>query len=134
MHAFHLEPRMMSFLGGFYPTGHCFLMVPSQDHARRAEAALVKAGHDPDEISLLEPVDVIALARRFDRHDGVMLPSFGNEETTRHFAELARQGHHGLLVPARTHEVCECLLDALKDIGLPCAVHYRRFLVEDLAV
>ncbi len=76
---------------------------------------------------------MIALEHLFDRHDGVLLPSFGSdEETARHFAELARKGHYGLLVPARTHEVCEKLVDTLKDLGLSCAVHYRRFVIEDL--
>lgn len=135
MHAFHLEPRMMSFLGGFYPTGHCFLMLPTEAAARRAAWLLEQAGHGADDISLLTPADVLEVAHTFDRHDGVLLPSVGtDEETVRHFAELARQGQHGLLVPARTHEVCEQVVESLRDLGLSCAVHYRRFVIEDLVV
>lgn len=134
MQAFHLEPRMVSFLGGFFPSSHCFLMLPSLDHAKRAEALLAQSGVDTGGARLLTPADVMDLAHLFDGHD-VMLPSVGTEEyTARHFAELAREGHHALLVPARGPQACQRVMGALKDAGLSCAVHYRHFVIEDLAV
>ena len=134
MHSFHLEPRMLSFLGGFYPKGHCFLMFRDEVTARRAEQLIEQAGVDCTDVSLLTPADVLELARTFDGYD-VALPSMGTDgETTRHFAELARAGHHALLVPARNQDACRRVTEALHDAGVTYAVHYRNFVIEDLAV
>lgn len=132
MHAFHLEPKMRSFFGGFYPTGHCFLMLPTEAHARRAEMLLAQSGIDCTDVSLLTPQDVLELAAIFDRHD-VLLPSMGTDRaTTHHFAELAAAGHHALLVPARNQDACSKVMAALHDAGVSHAVHYRHFVIEDL--
>jgi hypothetical protein len=134
MQAFHIEPRMVSFLGGFYPTGHCFLMLPSQEHAKRAEALLEREGFDCSDVRLLTPADVLDVAHLFDGRD-VALPSVGTEEhTARHFAELAHQGHYALLVPARNGQACSRITKALQGLGVSCAVHYRHFVIEDLTV
>jgi hypothetical protein len=134
MHAFHLERRMMSMLGGFYPTGHLFIMVPSHQHAGRAEALLIQGGCDCAEVSLLTPQDVQDVVHLFDGHD-LLLPSVGTEEdTARHFAELALRGHHALLVPARNAQAVQRVMEALGDVGISCAVYYRRLVIEDLVV
>ena len=132
MKAFHLEHKMMSLMGDFYPTGHLFLMFPTEAQARRAESLLAQAGHDCTSISLLTPQDVLDLEQMFDRHD-VKLPTVGSEEATaRHFGELAREGHHALLVPVRNARICERAMAALRDAGPSCAVRYRHFVIEDL--
>jgi hypothetical protein len=83
---------------------------------------------------MLTPQDVLDVAHVFDGHD-VMLPSVGTEEdTARHFAELAREGHHALLVPVRNGQVCQRVMEALRDAEVSCAVHYRHFVIEDLVV
>jgi hypothetical protein len=134
MHAFHLERRMVSMLGGFYPRGHLFIMLPSLQHAERAESLLVRNGCDCAEVSLLTPQDVLDVVHLFDGHD-LMLPSVGTEEdTARHFAELARDGHHALLVPGRNAQAVERVMDALHGADVSCAVHYRHFVIEDLVV
>ena len=133
MQAFHLESRMLSFLGGFYPTGHCFVMFPTLEHAQHGEELLAKAGIDPAQVRLLMPQDVLDVAHHFEGRD-LLLPSVGTEgDTARHFAELARQGHHALLVPARNGAACSKVMDALKDAGVSNAVHYGHLVIEDLA-
>ena len=134
MHAFHLERRMMSMLGGFYPTGHLFIMVPTRQCAEQAEALLTRGGCDCAQVSLLTPQDVQDVVHLFDGHD-VLLPSVGTEEdTARHFAELARRGHHALLVPARNAQAVQHIMDCLREVDISCAVHYRHFVIEDLVV
>jgi hypothetical protein len=54
------------------------------------------------------------------------------ERTARHFGELAREGHHALLVPTRDVHHCEKIMAALKEAGVSCAVRYRHFVIEDL--
>jgi hypothetical protein len=134
MHAFHLQPRMLSFLGGFYPRGHCFVMFPDEPAARRGEMLLMQAGVDCSDVSHLTPADVLSIAHTFDRYD-VVLPSVGtDEETTRHFEQLARAGHHALLIPARNAQACQRITQALHGAGASYAVHYRNFVIEDLSV
>lgn len=134
MHAFHLEPKMLSFLGGFYPRGHCFVMFPTEEAARHGEQLLRQAGVDCSDVSHLTPQDVLGIAHTFDRYD-VALPSVGtDEETTRHFEQLARAGHHALLIPSRNGQACETITKALHDAGASYAVHYRRLVIEDLAM
>ncbi|WP_427912403.1 hypothetical protein ACPWT1_17410 [Ramlibacter sp. MMS24-I3-19] len=132
MKAFHLEPRMMSLMGDFYPTGHVFMMFPTEDHARKAEALLSQDGIDCESICFLTPKDILDLVHMFDLHD-VKLPTVGYEENTaRHFGELAREGHYALLVPCRNAKVCDRLMADLREAGMSCAVRYRHFVIEDL--
>ena len=133
MKSFHLENRMMSLLGDFYPTGHLFLMFPTEAQARRAETLLAPQGHELGEACLLTPQDVLDVEHLFDRHD-LSLPSVGSEESTaRHFADLAREGQYALLVPVRNGRACEQAMAALCQAGVSCAVHYRHFVIEELA-
>jgi hypothetical protein len=130
--AFHLERKMMSLLGDFYPTGHLFLMFPSEAQARRAETLLQCDGQDCGDVSLLTPQDVLDIAHMFDGRD-VALPTVGAEErTARHFGDLARDGHYALLVPVRNLQACERVMAALREANVSCAVRYRHFVIEDL--
>jgi hypothetical protein len=123
---------MMSLLGDFYPTGHLFVMFPSEAQARRAETLLLSVGQDGGEVSLLTPQDVLDIAHMFDGRD-VVLPTVGAEErTARHFGDLAREGHYALLVPVRNLQACERVMAALRDASVSCAVRYRHFVIEDL--
>jgi hypothetical protein len=132
MKAFHLERKMMSFLGDFYPTGHLFLMFPSEACARQAEALLQQDGHDCGAISLLTPADVLEVVHLFDHRD-LWWPAVGTEErTARHFGDLAREGHHALLVPVRNVQACEKVMAALSAADVSCAVRYRYLVIEDL--
>ena len=132
MKDFHLERKMMSLLGDFYPTGHLFVMVPSEAEAKRAEDLLCSDGQDCTGVHLLRPNDILDVVHVFDGRD-LALPSVGFEEhTVRHFAELARQGHHALLIPARNARTCEHLMEVLHGVPLSSAVYYRRFVIEEL--
>lgn len=132
MKSFHLEPRMMSLMGDFYPTGHVFLMFPTEGHARKAETLLAQDGVDCESICLLRPQDILDVVHMFDLHD-MKLPTVGYEENTcRHFGELAREGHHALLVPVRNAKACDRVMADLREAGMSCAVRYRHFVIEDL--
>jgi hypothetical protein len=130
--AFHLDGKMMSLLGDFYPTGHLFLMFPSQAQARQAEALLQCDGQDCGDVVLLTPHDVLEIEHIFDGRD-VALPTVGAEErTVRHFGDLARQGHYALLVPVRNLQARDRVMSALRQAQVSCAVRYRHFVIEEL--
>lgn len=132
MKHFELEPGMLTMRGVFYPTGHLFLMFPTEADARQAERALEDSGHSGEHISLLTPADIEKLS---DAPGGAEspLPSPGTElETVRRFAELARQGHHALLIHAPSQDETEHIMQALKDHPVSYGQKYRHLVIEDL--
>jgi hypothetical protein len=123
---------MYTFGGVFYPTGHMFVMFATADDALDAERRLLSSGYDAGGICLLTPKDIhekIAAAVADNDH----LPSAGSEaDTARHYEELARQGHHALLIPARTAADAEKVKEALKGAKISYAQRYRHFVIEDI--
>jgi hypothetical protein len=133
MKAFAPESKMFTLGGVFYPTGHVFLMFPTAEEALSAEKKLIDAGCDGGQISLLTPQDIHekVAAGAMDVDDG--LPSPGTEAATaRHYEDLAREGHHALLVPAPSAKDTEHLMQALKGSKISYAQKYRHFVIEDL--
>lgn len=133
MRAFHIDSSMKTFRGTFYPTGWVVLMLPGEQQARDAARLLADNGFGDDDLMLMTPADV-----RRDLLDTAgddnMLPSAGTEgDTVRKFAELAAQGHHGLLVHAPEHEKSEQVLELLKDFGISYGQKYRKLVIEDIA-
>jgi hypothetical protein len=133
MKPFALEPGMLTLRGVFYPTGHLFLTFPTEQDARRAEKALEANGHNGEHICLLTPAEIMDKIERTAGRDDP-LPSPGTEvETVRHFAELARQGHHALLIHAPSHSETEHIMQVLHDFPVSYGQKYRHFVIEDLA-
>jgi hypothetical protein len=125
----------MFTLGGvFYPTGHVFVMFPTAQDALDAEKMLLDAGYDGGSLCLLTPKDIHdKIAAAVDHEDG--LPSPGTEAATaRHYEELAREGHHALMIPAPTAKDTERVMQALKAAKISYAQKYRHFVIEDLVV
>src|SRR3954463_448325 len=101
MKSFAPESRMYTLGGVFYPTGHMFIMYPTAEEAADAEKRLLQSGWDNGPISLLTPKDIHEKIAAAVEHEGEGMPSPGTEgATARHYEELAREGHHAILVPA----------------------------------
>jgi hypothetical protein len=131
MKAFAPDSKMFTLGGVFYPTGHVFLMFPNADEALAAEKKLIDAGCDGGQICLLTPKDIHEKIAASAMDDG--LPSPGTEgETARHFEQLAREGHHALLVSAPSAKDTERVMNALKGCNITYAQKYRHFVIEDL--
>jgi hypothetical protein len=133
MKAFAPESKLFTFGGVFYPTGHVFLMFPTAEAALDAERKLIEAGCDGGQICLLTPQDIHEKVAASAMHTDDGLPSPGTEgATARHYEELAREGHHALLVPAPSAKDTERVMAALKDAKISFAQKYRHFVIEDL--
>ena len=133
MKTFVPESKMFTLGGVFYPTGHVFLMFPSAGEAQDAEQKLIAAGCDGGEISLLTPQDIHEKIAAGGMHANDGLPSPGTEgATARHYEVLAREGHHALLVPARSEQDTERVMQALKGTNISFAQKYRHLVIEDL--
>ena len=132
MKDFAPDSKMYTMAGVFYPTGHMFVMFPTADDALEGERRLLKSGYDAGGVCLLTPKDIhekIAAAVADQDH----MPSAGSEaDTARHYEELARQGHHALLIPARTAKDAEQVKRALEGAKVSFAQRYRHFVIEDI--
>jgi hypothetical protein len=134
MKAFELEPQMLTLRGVFYPTGHMFVMFPTEKDARDAEHALEEDnGHSGDSISLLTPRDIQEKIARTIGHADLPLPSAGTEaDTVRHITELASKGHYALMIHAPSAGETEHIMGVLKDFPISYAQKYRHLVIEDL--
>ena len=132
MRPFHLDASMKTMRGVFYPTGWMVLMFPGEQQAREAARILAGKGMADGDVMLVTPEDF-----RRDILDSAgdddMLPSAGTEgDTVRRFAELARQGHHALMVHAPKHEQSDHVLEWLRNSGIVFGQKYRTLVIEDV--
>jgi hypothetical protein len=132
MKPFELEANMLTMRGVFYPTGHMFIMFPTEQDARDAERTLEEDGYSGETVSLLTPRDIQEkIARTIGGADP--LPSAGTEaDTVRHYVQLASQGHHALLIHAPTGRETEHIMDVLKHAKISYGQKYRQLVIEDL--
>ncbi|GAC1358013.1 MAG: hypothetical protein NVSMB34_12800 [Variovorax sp.] len=133
MKHFELEPGMVTLRGVFYPTGYMVVMLPSEQDARAAESKLEESGLSGEKVSLLPPEVVQEKIARTVGTADIPLPSAGTEaDTVRRFAELAGQGHYGLLIHAPSASETEQVMDVLRAFPLSYGQKYRQLVIEDL--
>lgn len=133
MKPFSIEPNMLTLRGVFYPTGYMFIMFPTEKDARDAERALEDSGINGESISLLSPQDIQEKVVRTVGSADIPLPSAGTEaDTVRHFAQLASEGHHALMIHAPGAKDSERVMAALKDAPMSYGQKYRLLVIEDL--
>lgn len=129
-----LGPDLLNLRGQFYPTGHIVAMFPGEEAARTAGQALVAAGIDAAELSLITPEKMMGDVARTVGSGDMPLPSAGTEgDTIRRFTHLAAQGQWALLIHAPDNEAAERVMKALEDHRPSHAQRYRRLVIEDLA-
>jgi hypothetical protein len=133
MKTFTLQPGMRTLGGVFYPTGYMVLMFPTEQDARRAARLLDDDGIAGDDVCFASPEE-------FEREitpamdDDDALPSAGTEgQAARRFRQLARQGHHALMVHAPSPKTSMHLMDVLRDLPISYGQKYRHLVIEDLA-
>ena len=130
MKPFHLESSMKTMGGVFYPTGWMVLMLPGEQAALEAARLLEHNGVAGDAMMLMTPHDA---RRELAAGDDNMLPSAGSEgDTVRKIAELAGQGHHGLLVHAPHSEDSERVVALLQGAPISYGQKYRTLVIEDI--
>ena len=130
-----LEPNMLTLRGVFYPTGHMFIMFPTEKDARDAAYALEEEnGHSGESISLLTPAGHPGedRAHRGQRRHS---PALGRNGS-RHRAPFRRTGQPGSLRPDDPCALCrkhtEHIMKVLKEFPISYAQKYRHLVIEDL--
>jgi hypothetical protein len=108
-------------------------MFPGEQQARDAAQLLAREGIADDAMMFLTPADIRQhlLGATGDDH---IVPSAGTEgDTVRKFAELAAQGHHGLMVHTPHQEDADRVTGLLKDAPVSYGQRYRKLVIEDVA-
>jgi hypothetical protein len=132
MKDFELTQKMLSLGGVFYPTGYAFIMFPTQDDAMQVAQEIERQSAD-SEVMMLTPHVILSQIGKVDDESDVPLPSVGTEgATVRKYVDLARQGHHALMVKVDSDEASEQLMTAARKQRFSYAQRYRMLAIEDL--
>ncbi|MBW8722578.1 MAG: RNA-binding protein [Polaromonas sp.] len=130
MKHFELTKKMLSMGGVFYPTGYAFIMFPDPEDAKQVAQEL-EVGSDG--VMLLTPEDIIADISRADGHSDMHLPHVGTEGATVHkYVDLAREGHHALMIPVPNKEATERIMTVVRRVPFSYAQKYHSLAIEDL--
>ena len=127
-----LDSSMTNMSGTFYPTGHVFALFPDEDCVRQADTHLQNAGHSGTTAYASPDVILQDIVRTLGNADAP-LPSVGAEgDMARRIADLAGNGHHGLLIAMGDKDEIENVVSAITPEGAVAAFYYRTFIIEDL--
>ncbi|MCY7370550.1 MAG: RNA-binding protein [Polaromonas sp.] len=130
MKPFELTKKMLTIGGVFYPTGHAFIMLPTEAEGQQVAGEL---GAAADQAMLLDPKTVLRDIGKVDGDDDSAMPDVGTESATvMKYIALARQGHHALMIPVDGDEEKERLMVAVRKTGCSYAQLYHMLAMEDL--
>lgn len=133
MQAFQMNPKMTTLQGVFYPTGYAFLMFPDAQNAEQAAHALEAAGFDDQDVLLLTPQVILKEVGQMDDESTIALPSVGTEGATVHkYIDLAREGHHALMVKAPSNKDSERVMSIVRKFPFSYGQKYHMLVIEDL--
>ena len=124
---------MTTLQGVFYPTGYAFLMFPDAENAEQAARELEAAGFADQDVLLLTPPVVLKEIGKIDGESTVELPSVGTEgATVRKYIDLAREGHHALMVKTPSNDYTERIMAIVRKLPFSYGQKYHRLAMEDL--
>ena len=144
MQDFKLTPDMLTLGGVFYPRGYAFIMFLTAQNAELAGSEIAsqpvrqtdeKKGGENDAASVmrLSPATVLRDIGKINGESDVALPSVGTEgATVRKYVDLARQGHHALMVRVSSDEEAERLMMVARREHFSYAQRYHLLAIEDL--
>jgi hypothetical protein len=131
--AFVMTPKMSTLQGVFYPTGYAFLMFPDAENAEEAARELEAANFDGQDIMLLTPELILREIGKIDGESSIALPSVGTEgATVRKYIDLAREGHHALMVKAPSDKDSERMMSIVGKLPFSYGQKYHMLAIEDL--
>ncbi len=133
MKSFLMDPKMTTLQGVFYPTGYAFIMFPDGADAEQAARELEHSGFADDDVLLLTPAVVLKEIGKIDGDSTVELPSVGTEgATVRKYIDLAREGHHALMVKSPSNDDTERLMSIVRKLPFSYGQKYHMLAMEDL--
>ena len=133
MKKFELTSSMVTMGGVFYPRGYAVVMLPSAGQAEQVARELEGSAKPPKEVMLLDPQTIIRDIAKVKDDSDLDLPSVGTEgATVRKYVKLAREGHHGIMVPVDSSEEAEALMEIARKAEFSYAQRYQLLAIQDL--
>ena len=134
MKTFEITPQMFTMSGVFYPNGYAFVMFPNAQDAEQVARELNDSLAGSGEAMLLGPEVVLRDIGKLDSETGgVNLPSVGTEAATVvKYIDLARQGHHALMVRVHSDVETEQVMQAVRKVPFSYGQRYHFLAIEDL--
>lgn len=134
MKDFALASRMLTLRGEFYPTGFLFVMLPSEEDARKVEHGLLAHNISGDDVMLLTAEIVLEQIVPTAAHHGDNVPSVGSESAmVRKYRDLAEEGHCALMIRAGNAAHTEEVMAVVRSVPFSVAEKYRFLVIEDMA-
>jgi hypothetical protein len=132
MKNFELTKDMLTMGGTFYPKNYAVVMFPDKDSASQVAGEVDSSLGG--EVMLLDPPTII---RQIGRMDGdnpeVPLPSVGTEgATVSKYVQLARNGHHAVMVKIDSDEAQEKLMESARKAAFSYGQLYHLLAIQDL--
>ena len=133
MQPFLMTSKMTTIQGVFYPTGYAFVMFPDAQSAEQAAQKIEQAGFSDQDVMFLPPPVILREIGKIDGESSVELPSVGTEgATVSKYINLARQGHHALMVKAPSDDDSERLMSVVRELPFSYGQKYHMLAIEDL--
>ena len=133
MKNFELTSDMSTMGGVFYPKGYALVMLPSAQHAEQVARELEGSATPPVEVMTLDPQTIFRDIGKLKDDSDIDLPSVGTEgATVNKYVQLARKGHHGLMVKVDSDEETETLMVAARKADFSYAQRYQLLAMQDL--
>lgn len=133
MQPFLMNSKMSTIQGVFYPTGYAFLMFPDVNTAEDAAHKLEASGFNGEDVMLLRPAEILREIGKIDGESSIELPSVGTEgATVQKYINLARDGHHALMVKAPSDADAEQLMLVVREFPFSYGQKYHMLAIEDL--
>jgi hypothetical protein len=134
MKTFEITSHMFTMSGVFYPKGYAFVMFPNAQDAEQVARELVDSLADRGEAVLLSPEAVLRdIGMMDDESTSGNLPSVGTEgATVGKYIDLARQGHHALMVRVHSDVETEQVMQAVRKVPFSYGQRYHFLAIEDL--
>lgn len=133
MQPFLMTPKMTTIQDVFYPTGYAFVMFPDAENAERAAHKIEQSGFSEQHVMFLTPSVILREIGRIEGESSVELPSVGTEgATVNKYINLAREGHHALMVNVPSDEDAEKLMTVVREFPFSYAQKYHMLAMEDL--
>jgi hypothetical protein len=134
MKSIQITSHMFTMSDVFYPKGYTFVMFPNAQDAEQVAQELDVSLAENGELMLLSPQDVIRDIGKLDPDEApVKLPSIGTEAATvSKYINLARQGHHALMVRVHSDAETELVMQAVRKVPFSYGQRYHLLAIEDL--
>lgn len=134
MKTFEITSHMFTMSDVFYPNGYVFVMFPNAQDAQQVLGELDGSLTGSGEMMLLSPQAVLRDIGKLENEEvEVTLPSIGTEAATVvKYINLAKQGHHALMVRVHSDVETEQVMRAVRKVPFSYGQRYHLLAIEDL--